>query len=190
MKGVNIFLAEGFEDIEALAVNDILRRGGVKVSLVAIGDEPFVLSSHGLMVGVDNFFPDMDADASGTGLKDVMIFPGGMPGSKNLAASKELVTAMKEHYAAGGTVAAICAAPGLVLGKLDCWENRAFTCYDGCEQLPVSKGGIFTAMPAVVDGQMITGRGPGYATDFAFEILRRLKGDAVADEVKRGMYLA
>lgn len=114
MKGINIFLADGFEDVEALGTNDVLKRGGVRTSLIAISDDPFVVSSHGITVGIDSFLSDSDTDGEGTTLRDVMIFPGGMPGSKNLAACKPLIKAMKAHYEAGGTVAAICAAPGLV----------------------------------------------------------------------------
>jgi len=189
MKGANIFLADGFEDIEALAVNDVLRRGGVRVRLIAVADDPFVCSSHGVTIGVDDFLADIQPDHSGTGLRDVMIFPGGMPGSKNLASNRNLVRIMKDHFSAGGTVAAICAAPGLVLGQLDCWEGRLFTCFDGFEQGPVAKGGVFKMAPAVTDGQMITGRSAGYAVDFGLEILARIKGPEEAAKVKGQMML-
>ena len=87
MKGVYIFLAEGFEDVEALATSDVLRRGGVPVELVSITDEPFVVSSHRVAVGVDQTFDffALNIDKGGTDEKDVMIFPGGMPGTRNLA---------------------------------------------------------------------------------------------------------
>lgn len=189
MKGVNIFLADGFEDVEALGTNDVLSRGGVRTKLVAISDDPFVVSSHGITVGVDNFLSDMDTDGKGTTLKDVMIFPGGMPGSKNLATCKSLVKAMKAHYEAGGTVAAICAAPGLVLGQLDCWEGRIFTCFDGFADIPSGKGGLFISKPAISDGQIITGRSAGHALAFGLEILRRVKGDETAEDVKKSLFL-
>ena len=189
MKGVNIFLAEGFEDVEALATFDVLRRGGVRADLIAIGDEPFVASSHGLMVGVENFLSDIDFDHSGTTERDVMIFPGGMPGSKNLACCKPLIRELRAHYASGGTVAAICAAPGLVLGQLDCWEDTAFTCFDGFEEGPSAKGGIFCPKPAIADGRVITGRSAGHAVAFALEILRKLKGDDAAAQVSHQMFL-
>ena len=131
MKGVNIFLADGFEDVEALATSDVLRRGGVAARLVALTDEATVESSHGVTVCPDAYLPDVDLDAAGTTADDVMIFPGGMPGSKNLAACTPLIDLMKEHYAAGGTVAAICAAPGLVLSQLDGLSGVEFTCFEG-----------------------------------------------------------
>ncbi|MCQ2177075.1 MAG: DJ-1/PfpI family protein [Bacteroidales bacterium] len=174
MKGINIFLANGFEDIEALAVNDVLRRGGVPVQLVAIGDEPFVTSSHGVTIGVENFLEDMDLSADSTCSRDVMIFPGGMPGSKNLAACGKLVKAMKEHYAAGGTVAAICAAPGLVLGQLDDLQGVEFTCFDGFEGYLEAKGAKFVPAPALTSGRIVTGRSAGYAVEFGLEILKQI----------------
>lgn len=189
MKGVNIFLANGFEDTEALATNDVLRRGGIHTNLIAISDDPFVVSSRGITIGVEEFISYADLSAEGTSLKDVMIFPGGQPGTKNLAACKPLIKAMKEHYKAGGTVAAICAAPGFVLGQLDCWDGKVFTCFDGCEELPVSKGGLFVPKPAITDGQIITGRSAGHSIAFGLEILKRLKGDQVAAEVAHGMFL-
>ena len=189
MKGINLFLADGFEDVEALATNDVLRRGGVNVNLIAIGEDPFVVSSHGITMGVEQFLSDADTDPSGTTLRDVMIFPGGMPGSKKLAACKPLIRALKEHYAAGGTVAAICAAPGLVLGQIDCWEGKVFTCFDGFQEGPEAKGGMFVPKPAITDGQVITGRSAGHAIAFALEILRRVKGDAAASEVEHAMFL-
>lgn len=189
MKGINIFLADGFEDVEALATNDVLRRGGLKVNLVAISDEPFVTSSHGVTVGVENFFDDLDCSAKGTTVKDVMIFPGGMPGSRNLAACKPLIKAMKEHYAAGGTVAAICAAPGLVLSQLEELDGVEFTCFDGFEQYMQAKGAVFTPKPAVRSGRVITGRSAGHAISFGLEILEAVKGEQQREEVDYAMFL-
>lgn len=189
MKGVNIFLADGFEDVEAIGTNDVLRRGGVNVQLVAIGEDPFVVSSHGITVSVDQCLDFMDLSADGTTAQDVMIFPGGMPGSKNLAGCKKLIQAAKAHYAAGGTVAAICAAPGLVLGQLDCWEGTQFTCFDGFESGPIAKGGEFVKEPSVVSGRVITGRSAGYATPFGLDILSVVKGDEAVEKVFDAMLL-
>ena len=190
MKGVNIFLADGFEDIEALATCDVLRRGGVKVSLIGISDEPFVVSSHGLTVGIEESISDLDMDDHhGTDRRDVMIFPGGMPGSKHLAGCKPLIKAMKAHYEAGGTLAAICAAPGLVLGQLDEWSGVEFTCFDGFEDVPASKGGIFKAVPAVTSGRIITGRSAGHAIAFALQVLERIKGPETSAEVSYSLHL-
>lgn len=188
MKGINIFLADGFEDIEALATNDVLRRGGLPVRTVSIYDEAEVESSHGITVSADTLLEDFDLGAGGTTEKDVMIFPGGMPGTRNLAACEPLMEAMKAHYAAGGTLAAICAAPGLVLGQLDDMSGLEFTCFDGFEQLPQSKGAVFCPRPAVLSGRIITGRSAGHAVSFGLEILRLLD-PAKVEEVRYAMYL-
>ncbi len=189
MKGINIFLADGFEDIEALAVNDILRRGGLKPSLVSISDDPFVTSSHGVTIGIEAFLSDFPDSHKGTDSRDFMIFPGGMPGSKNLASDKALIKAMKEHYAAGGSLAAICAAPGLVLSQLDDIEGLEFTCFDGFQDALTAKGAKFINAPAVRCGRVITGRSAGHALRFATEILSTLASPEVVGRVRHGVYL-
>lgn len=189
MKGINIFLADGFEDIEALATSDVLRRAGLKVNLISISDDPFVTSSHGVTIGVEDFLADLDIDHGGTTRKDVMVFPGGMPGTRNLAACKPLIKIMKEHYAAGGTVAAICAAPGLVLSQLeDELKGIEFTCFDSFETLPESHGAVFSPRSAIRSGRIITGRSAGHALSFALEILNAVKPEKV-EEVRHALYL-
>ena len=191
MKGVNIFLADGFEDVEALATNDVLRRGGVATRLVALTDDPQVESSHGILVTADAFLPELDARHEGTTADDVMIFPGGMPGSRHLAACTPLIELMRAHYAAGGTVAAICAAPGLVLSQLgpDVLAGVGFTCFEGFQDELIALGARFTPAPAVRAGRIVTGRSAGHAVAFGLEILRGLKGDAAANKVRHALYL-
>lgn len=189
MKGVYIFLADGFEDVEALATNDVLRRGGVDTTLVALTDDPFVESSHGVTLGADAFLPELDIDHDGTTAADVLIFPGGMPGSKNLATCTPLIELMRAHYAAGGTLAAICAAPGLVLSQLDGLSGVEFTCFEGFEDALLAKGAVYTPEPAVRSGRIVTGRSAGHAVSFALEILRGIKGDETAAQVRHAMYL-
>lgn len=189
MKGINIFLADGFEDIEALAVNDVLRRGGLRPTLVSISDDPFVTSSHGVTVGAEAFLSDLDEGHDGTGSDDFMIFPGGMPGSSNLASCKPLIDAMNAHYVAGGSLAAICAAPGLVLGQLDDVQGIEFTCFDGFQEALLARGARFVNAPAVRSGRVITGRSAGHAWSFALEILSALTDGDTVDRVRRGLYL-
>lgn len=190
MKGVNIFLADGFEDMEALATNDVLRRGGVKTQLVSVSDDPFVCSSRGVTIGVESFLSDFDGNHRGTDARDVMIFPGGMPGSKNLAAFKPLIKAMRDHYAAGGTLAAICAAPGLVLSQLsDDLRGLEFTCFDGFEAYLQEKGAKFVPAPAVTSGRVITGRSAGHSISFGLQILDRVKDAATVKEVDFSLHL-
>ena len=191
MKGVNIFLAEGFEEIEALATVDVLRRGDIKARTVSITDERQVCGAHGIPVLADLTCTEFKSatNMAETRECDVMVFPGGMPGTKNLAEDKDLMELMKSHYAEGGIVAAICAAPGLIVSQLPSLEGRRFTCYDGFEDAPVSKGGEYLKTAAVTDGNLITGRGPGCAVDFALAIVRRLKGAALADGIRASMMI-
>ena len=189
MKGIHIFLAEGFEPIEALAPCDVLRRGGLDVRLVAINEEPVVMSAHDIAVGPEAFLSDLQSEQADTAASDVMIFPGGMPGARNLADNQLLMRLMREHYAAGGTLAAICAAPGLVLSQLDDVAGVRFTCYDGFESPMQEKGAIYTAAGTQTSGRIITGRGPGYATEFGLAILAAVKGADVAAQVRTGMFL-
>lgn len=190
MKGINIFLAEGFEDSEAICTYDILSRGGLKPRLIGINDEPFVTSSHGVTVGISDMLPETDCSHEGTSRRDVMIFPGGMPGTKNLAACKPLMKLMKEHYAAGGSLAAICAAPGYVLSQLDeeIINGLEFTCFEGCQDATVAKGGVYNPQPSIRCGRIISGRSAGYAMDFGLEILKFVKEEAVEDVI-HGVYL-
>lgn len=192
MKGVYVFLADGFEDIEALGTVDVLRRGGVPVQMVSITDEPMVVSSHRVMVGVDMTFDEwLDrADNGRPGPEDVMIFPGGMPGSKNLAACRDLIALMKEHYELGGSVAAICAAPGLVLSQLPDLEGHEMTCFDGFEDALEKAGATFVPAPAVISGRIVTGRSAGHAVSFGLEILRLVKGEEIAAQVEYSMMLS
>ena len=188
MKGINIFLADGFEDVEALATCDVLRRGGLQVELVSIKSDTLVTSSHGVDIDAEWALEDLETAAFNTGAEDVMIFPGGMPGSKSLAACKPLIKAMKAHYAAGGTVAAICAAPGLVLSQLEDLKGVEFTCFDGFQDALEAKGAVFTPKPSVRCGRIITGRSAGHAIAFALEILGAIDPDKV-EEVKHALFL-
>ena len=189
MKGVTLFLANGFEDMEALGTRDVLVRGGVPVLTVSITDEYLVESSHGVAVSADTSWADVEVMEPGTDAMDVMIFPGGMPGSKNLAQHEELMEILQDHWARGGAVAAICAAPGLVVSQLPGLEGRKFTCFPGFEESLIAKGAVFTPESTVTDGNLITGRGAGHAVNFGLAILRYLKGDEAAEKVKAGLTL-
>lgn len=191
MKGVVIFLADGFEDMEALATRDILVRGGIDVRTVSITEDPTVVSSHGVSLWADMTY-DEYCDEAGDGpavREDVMVFPGGMPGSRHLAEHAGLVDRMKRHYAEGGTVAAICAAPGLVLSQLDPLRGVRFTCFEGFQGPMLEKGAVYEPESVVIDGRIITGRGAGHAVNFGLHILSYLKGQAEADRVREGLML-
>ena len=191
MKGTYIFLADGFEISEALTTVNMLRRGGVNVKTVSIYDDRIVTSSNKIPVIADMAFGEFRASTSfGPCLKtDVMIFPGGMPGSSNLAAFGKLMDIMKQHHQEGGTLAAICAAPSVVLGLLPGLEGTRMTCYDGFEEALTAKGVEYVKEGVVVDGNIITGRGPGWAVEFGLAILAHVKGQETADKVKAGLML-
>ena len=197
MKGVHIFLANGFEDMEALATRDVLLRGGVPVVTVSITDDYLVESSHGLEVTADTSWADLEVMEPGTSPEDVMIFPGGMPGSRNLAQHAELMEILQDHWARGGAVAAICAAPGLVVSQLPGLSGHSFTCFDGFEDALIAAGAVYTpegtvtspALAPAPGGALITGRGAGWAVDFGLAILSYLKGPEAAAKVKAGLML-
>ncbi len=182
MKGVYIFLADGFEDIEALATRDILKRGDVEVKTVSITGSTAVTSARTLTVIADMTLTELLKMDTGKdcSVQDILIFPGGMPGSRNLGACSELIGLMNRHYSQGGSVAAICAAPKFVLGQLKGIEQATFTCFDGCQDLLQSMGASFVKKPAVTCGRIITGRGPGHAVDFGLEILKKIRGSETA----------
>ena len=191
MKGVYIFLANGFEEIEALATLDVLRRGGVDVKTVSVLYDKFVTGSHKTTVVADLTYGEFKAEVQldGTDESDVMIFPGGMPGTRNLAENGEIINFMRLHYAEGGAVAAICAAPGLVVSQLPSLQGKHFTCFDGFEDARVARGGIYEQKPAVRDGNLITGRGAGCAVEFGLAILAHLKGEEAAAAVRHSLML-
>lgn len=193
MKGAYVFLAEGFEDIEALAPVDILRRGGVDVRTVSVSEDLVVTSSHGIPVCADMAAPEFLAEADSCHSEQsegiFFIFPGGMPGTKNLAMTPWLMELMNAHYAAGGSLAAICAAPGFVLSQLEGIAGVRFTAYDGCETPSVEAGGLYVPEGVVRDGRIITGRGAGWAVPFALEILAAVKGPEKSAAIKAALML-
>lgn len=191
MKGAFVFLADGFEETEALATLDVLRRGGMEVSTVSIDEDGFVTGSHGVTVAADKTWDDfmVDLRRGGTEKEDLMVFPGGMPGTKNLAADQDLMALMVKHYEDGGTVAAICAAPGLVASQLPGLEGKKFTCFDGFQDYMTAKGAEYVKAPAVVDGNLVTGRGAGCAIDFGLAILTLIVGEETAAKVKHSMMI-
>ena len=191
MKGTYVFLADGFEVSEALTTVNMLRRGGVNVKTVSIYDDRIVTSSTRIPVIADMAFGEFKASTTfGACLPtDVMIFPGGMPGSSNLAAFGKLMDIMKDHYSEGGTVAAICAAPSVVLSLLPNIEGKKMTCYDGFEEALAAKGAEYVKEGVITDGNIITGRGPGWAVEFGLAILSHVKGQETADKVKAGLML-
>jgi 4-methyl-5(b-hydroxyethyl)-thiazole monophosphate biosynthesis len=176
MKKIAVLLAEGFEEVEAVTPIDFLRRGGVEVVTAGVGGTT-VTGAHGVPFTADALLQDVPAELDG------VVIPGGMPGAANIAKSAVAVELVKKLFAAGKLVAAICAAPGVVLGPNGFLKGRRFTCYPGYEKdVP---GAFFSEDRVVVDGNLITSRGPGTAAEFALALVERLAGKEAAGKVHR-----
>lgn len=181
MKKSYVFLADGFEEIEALGTVDILRRAGVETETVSINPTVEVTSVHGIPVKGDRTIASVtDADEA-----DWLICPGGMPGASNLAACKPLAAMLTAHFKAGKRIAAICAAPAVVLEPLGILNGRKATCYPGMETLV--NDAEMTGEPVVALDTLITGYGPGAVFKFGFAIVAATKGQKAADELAAAM---
>jgi 4-methyl-5(b-hydroxyethyl)-thiazole monophosphate biosynthesis len=178
MKRVLVPLADGCEEIEAVTIIDTLRRGGVEVVAVGLHPGP-VTASRGVRL-----LPDAEWPAQLPGAFDAIVLPGGGPGTERLLADPRVVEAVRSFHAAGRWVAAICAAPQ-VLHKAGVLAGRRATCYPGVEV--ALTGATCVAEPAVRDGRVITGRGPGTSLAFALAVLSALAGEAGAAEVAEAM---
>ena len=178
MEKVFIFLTTGFEEIEALATMDILRRGGVNIHSVSLTGDKMVTGGHQMTVTADCLFGEADfTDAQ------MLILPGGTVKINEHDGLKREILAFAGK---GKLLAAICAAP-MVLGGLGLLKDKRATCYPGYEQYLT--GAQVTDAPVVVDGNITTGRAAGYTFEFALELLSQLTGKEVADEVAQNMFI-
>lgn len=174
-----VVLANGFEDLEAVAVIDILRRGGVEVVTASIHGGRSVRSAHGIPMEADALF----ADVAG-GVFDAIVLPGGGEGTENLKGCKPLAERLRRQHEEGRLLCAICAAPTVLVaaGALD--PSAEVTCYPSCrDQLDRP----WAPAPVVVDGTVITGQAPGTAVLFGLVVLQTLAGEQAAQAVAQGM---
>ncbi len=176
---IYLFLADGFEEIEAIATVDILRRAALEVQTVSIMSSATVVGAHGIQVVADCTFKNAV-------FEDILmlVMPGGMPGAANLKAHTGLQKLILQCVAAQIPLSAICAAP-LVYGKLGLLEGKKATCYPGFEEN--LKGAILQKGPVVKDGLFTTANGPGATFDFAYSIVAHFCGEAKVAELKAGM---
>lgn len=182
MAKVYEFLANGFEEIEALAPMDIFRRGGLEVKTVSVTGSELVESSHGVTVKADLLFEDGDfTDA------DLLMLPGGMPGSANLNAHEGVRNALKAQYDAGKRVAAICAAP-MVLGSIGILEGKRATCSPGFQTYLT--GATYTGNLFEEDGLVTTGEGPAASLPYAYHILGYFIPEEQVRDLERKMQFA
>ncbi len=172
---IYVFFANGFEESEAIVPVDILRRAGFDVQLVSISNDKLVTGSHGITVKTDILFDETDfADAQ------MLVLPGGMPGTKNLDAHAGLCELLQDSSEKNIKMAAICAAPS-VFGNLGLLNGEKATCYPGFEEQLL--GAEFVEEPVVVSHQYITARGAGVAMQFGLKLVEELKGKKIADEL-------
>ncbi len=173
---IYIFLAEGFEEIEALCPLDLLRRAGLDVRTVGIGGTK-ITGAHGITVTADI------ADANYTDhLPEMIILPGGMPGASNLDASSTVDTAIKCAVRNGAYIGAICAAP-MILGKRGLLIGKNATCFPGFEKY-LTGATVHSELPAVCDGLFITAAGMGAALEFGLKLVSVFKGAEFAEKLR------
>lgn len=183
MKQSFLFLANGFEEVEALTAVDVLRRAGIPVKTVSISESLQVTGAHGISVKADTLYDSTLFDNP-----EWLILPGGMPGAENLYDFAPLQGLLRRHAAEKkGRIAAICAAPAVVLGQLNLLEGRDATCYPGFEGKLY--GARYIDSPVVSDREFVTANGPASALLWALTIVAETLGHIQADEVGGGMLL-
>lgn len=181
IKMVYIYLAEGFEETEALVPLDLLRRAGISVSTVSVTEDAFVTGAHKITVRADITVKDA---AYAPERAELIMLPGGMPGTKNLDASAAVHSALDSAYADGRFIAAICAAPS-VIGKKGFLKGKKAVSYPGFEQYLY--GRIETDEKCVRDGRVITAVSAGAAIDFGLKMVAALCGEEKAKEIKNAI---
>ncbi len=171
---------------------DMMTRGGLKTKTVSITEEHLVHSSHGIGIMADLNWDEFmeEIETEGIDKHSVLAFPGGMPGSTNLSEKKELISLAQNHFDKGGITAAICAAPSVVLGKLNGLKGRRMCCYAGFEK-EIEDAGATVEMNdgVVVDRNLITSRGAGHAIAFGLAIVAAAAGKDEAERVAKAIML-
>ena len=171
-------LAPGMEEIEAVTIIDVLRRAGIETISAALGENP-VKGSHGISVYADTSMDSVDRASFGC-----IALPGGMPGSQNLADDTRVTGMIKEIHSRDGITAALCAAP-IVLGRAGILKGKKATCYPGFQDR--LDGAEYIPAPFLIDGKVLTGKGPGCAIPFALKLVEMIKGKKVFEELRESM---
>jgi len=170
------FLAEGFEEVECLAVIDLLRRAGIDMKMVSVSGQKTVTGSHHIPIVCDTLLEETDFSSA-----DLLFLPGGGLGTKNLTAHEGLAQILKAHAAKGNLLSAICAAPS-VLGLLGLLNGKKATCYPGFEEK--LEGAIYQKDGVVADGNIVTARGLGFAIDLGLKLIALIIDQATSDKIK------
>jgi 4-methyl-5(b-hydroxyethyl)-thiazole monophosphate biosynthesis len=188
VKKAVVFLAEGFEEVEAVTPIDYLRRAGVEVTVAAAGSGEIVTGSHGIPIKTSASLGDLVKQGGAVSASwDAVVLPGGLPGANNLAASEALGSFLKEMAASGRWVCAICASPAVVLAPLGVLKGKKFTCYPGMEK--AVSGAYWSEDRVVIDGNIITSRGAGTAGNFAAAIIEKLISEEAAEKIAQSVLL-
>lgn len=180
MKKVLIPIAQGFEDLEAVTVIDLLRRANIDVTVAGL-DDGFVTGSRGTRILPDDNLTNVVDDDY-----DMVVLPGGQPGADNLNKDGRIIQLLTTMNSKGEYVAAICAAPK-VLATAGLLENREMTAYPGVLSDATVSGMINTGDAVVVDGRIITSRGPGTALEFSLQLIQLLVGEGVRNQIEEGL---
>lgn len=175
-KKICVFFADGFEEIEGLTVVDLLRRAELEVTTISITEKKTIRGAHGIEVMADCLFEEMNFERI-----DMLVLPGGMPGTIHLSEHAALQELLKQYHQRQQYIAAICAAPG-VLGELGFLQGRKATCYPGMEG-KLCGAEVVTA-PVAVDGHIITSRGMGTAIDFSLALIKVLLGTEMEEKIR------
>ena len=177
MSLVYAFFADGFEEVEGIAVIDVLRRARVDVKTVSIKETREVTTSHNITILTDLTLKDINIDDA-----DVLFMPGGLKGTENLYACKEVTDALLRFFEQGKRIAAICAAPS-ILGKLGIMEGKRATVYPGFEK--EMKGAVCTGEKVVTDGTITTAKGMGASIELGLEMVSLLENKELADTISK-----
>lgn len=179
MSKVLVPLAQGFEDIEAVTIIDVLRRGKVEVVTASIAGDKAVKSAHGIVMMADTLFCEASEEEY-----EAIVLPGGGEGTENLKRSSAVIERLRRQAQEGGLLAAICAAPTVLEAAGVVPPGVQMTCYPSC-QMDLDRP--WTPAPVVHDANFLTGQAPGTATLFSLVLLQILEGEASARKVARGM---
>lgn len=178
---IYIFLAEGFEEIEAIAPIDIFRRAGIEVLTVSVSDSKIVTGAHAIPVVADCLFADAIINP-----EDMLFLPGGMPGTTNLEKHEGLRQLILEMSSKGAKLAAICAAPS-IFGNLGMLEGLEAICYPGFENS--LKGALLSDQKIVKSDNIFTAKAAGVAIEFALKLVADLQGEEAAESISKAIYL-
>lgn len=178
-KIITVHLANGFEEIEAISIIDVLRRAEIEVLVVSVTGEIEVTGAHQVKIMADVLFDQVDYDEI-----YMIVLPGGMPGAANLDSHSGLKSVIRKFNAENKLLAAICAAP-LVYGNLGILEGKQVVCYPGFEKF--LKGAEVLSVPVVESDNFITGRGPAAAINFALKIVEKAVSIEMAEQLRRQM---